>query len=263
MHIILNKVLTGIVVWWIKWYFPYTLFTDSLIHKTGYERNGFFGRLYILYTVIFVLSLVAHATHSHIHTRMPSFKTVHNAQTNITLRAKIQCAHSFVVHCTHTATTLFLFWGPTLGMFHFQATFLGYRWTWSPSRYATWSHILLMGFRNQITNKNLPQPFVSFFHHMFYGAGRHWGWSYLLGGKTVYLSTSMFSWQFHKYSPSYLICPHIPCERYSPLLHEVWLHGQICRRNRLPLEEYAYFWEHRHTVYPSSVQYFDLLWPVW
>ena len=121
-----------------------------------------FGRLYILYTVIFVLSLVAHAIHSHIHTHMPSFKTVHNAQTNITPGTKIQRAPSYVLHCTHTAMT-FPFWGPMLGMFHFQATYLGYRWTRSPSRYATCSPILLMGFRNQITNKNLPEPFVCHF----------------------------------------------------------------------------------------------------
>ena len=93
----------------------------------------------------------------------------------------------YVLHCTHMATTLFSFWGPMLGMFHFQATYLRYRWTRSPSRDATCSHILLMGFCNQITKENLPEPFVfvSFYHHMFYGAGRHWGWPYLLGGKTV------------------------------------------------------------------------------
>jgi len=79
------------------------LFTEKAM------KEWFFGKMYILYTVIFVLSLVAHATHSHIHTRMPSFKTVHDAQTNITLGTKIQCAPSFVLHCTHTATTLFPF----------------------------------------------------------------------------------------------------------------------------------------------------------
>ena len=127
------------------------------------QRNGFFGRLYTLYTVIFVLSLVAHAIHSHIHTHMPSFKTVHNAQTNITLGAKIRCAPSFVLHCTHTAMMLFPFWGPMLGMFHFQVTYLGYRCTRSPSRYATCSHIILVGFHNQITNENLLEPFVCHF----------------------------------------------------------------------------------------------------
>jgi len=91
------------------------------------------------------------------------FKTVHDAQTNITLRAKIQCAPSFVLYCTHTATTTFSFWGPLLGMFHFQATYLGYRWTRSPSRYDTCSHILLMGFCNQIMNENLPEPLVCHF----------------------------------------------------------------------------------------------------
>jgi len=50
-----------------------------------------------------------------------------------------------------------------LGMFHFQVTYLGYRLAQSPLRYATCSHILLMGFCNQITNKNLPEPFVCHF----------------------------------------------------------------------------------------------------
>ena len=103
---------------------------------------------------------------------------------------------------------------------------------------------------------------VLFYHHMFHGAGRHWGWPYLSGGKTVSQSTSMFSWQFRNYSPSYPICPHIPCEHYSPLLHKIWLHGQIRRRNCFPLKEYAYLCEHWH-VYPSSEQYFDFLWPAW
>ena len=43
-----------------EWCYPYTLFTSSLIHTIGYE-----GRLYILYTVIFVLSFLAHYIHSH------------------------------------------------------------------------------------------------------------------------------------------------------------------------------------------------------
>jgi hypothetical protein len=50
-----------------------------------------------------------------------------------------------------------------LGMFHFQATYLRYTWTQSPSRYATCSHILLVGFRNQIMNENLSEPSVCHF----------------------------------------------------------------------------------------------------
>ena len=91
MHIILNKVLTSIVVWQMSdviliHYLQIHLFTQQA------TKEWFFGRLYILATVIFVLNLGAHATHSHIHTRMPSFKTVHDAQTNITLGAKIVCS---------------------------------------------------------------------------------------------------------------------------------------------------------------------------
>ena len=126
-------------------------------------KEWFFGRLYIIYTVIFEFTLVAHVTHSYIHLCMPSFKTVHDAQTNITLRTKIQCAPSFVLHFTHMATTLLSLWGPVVGMLHFQATCLGYRWTRSPSTYATCSHILLVGFCNQIMNENLPKPFVCHF----------------------------------------------------------------------------------------------------
>ena len=54
---------------------------------------------------------------------------------------------------THTATKLFIFWGPMLGMFHFQATYLGYRRTRSPSRYANCSHVLLVGFRNKLRTR--------------------------------------------------------------------------------------------------------------
>ena len=92
MHIVLNKVLTGIVVWQMSdviHYLQIHLFTELA------TKEWFFGRLHILYTVIFELTLVV--AHSHIHLHMPSFKTVHNAQTNITLRAKIQCLF-FIVH---------------------------------------------------------------------------------------------------------------------------------------------------------------------
>ena len=70
----------------------------------------------------------------------------------------------------------------------------------------------------------------------------------------------MFSWQFRKHSPSDLICPHIPCEHYSPLLHEVWLHGWICCRNCLPLEDYAFLWEHKtsHSSFQCSILWFPL-----
>jgi hypothetical protein len=108
MHTVLNEVLTGIVVRQMSdiilvHYLQIHLFTEKA------TKEWFFGRLYILYTVIFDLTLVAYVTHSHIHSHMPPFKTVHDAQTNITLRTKIQCAPSFVLHCTHTATTLLSF----------------------------------------------------------------------------------------------------------------------------------------------------------
>ena len=121
----------------------YTIYKFTYL-QNKLRRNGFFGRLYILYTVIFELTMVAHITHSHIPSRMPSFKTVHDAHTNITLCAKIQRAPSFILHCTHTA--MFSFRGSMLGMFHFQATYSGYRWTSSPLRYATCIHILLKVF---------------------------------------------------------------------------------------------------------------------
>ena len=108
MHIVLNKVLTGIVVWQLSDVILYALFTNSCICRKGYEEM-FFGRLYIICTVIFQFTLVAHVTRSHIHSHMPSFKTVPDAQTNITLRTKIQCAPSFVLHFTHTAMTLVSF----------------------------------------------------------------------------------------------------------------------------------------------------------
>jgi hypothetical protein len=108
MHIVLNKVLTGIVVWQMSdvilvHYLQIRLFTEESM------KEWFFGTytLIRLYTVVFELTLVAHVTHSYIHSCMSSFKTVHDAKTNITLCAKVQCAPSFVLHCTHTATSLF------------------------------------------------------------------------------------------------------------------------------------------------------------
>jgi hypothetical protein len=147
----------------------YTLYKFTYLHNRLRRKA-----LHLIHSYLCV-ELVS-SRYSHIHMPIPSFKTVHNAQINITLGAKIQCATSFVLHCTHTATTLFTLCGPMLRMFHFQATYLRYRCTWSPSRYATCIHILLVGFRNQIC--------VSFYHHMFYGAGRHCGWPYLSGGKS-------------------------------------------------------------------------------
>jgi hypothetical protein len=99
MQIVLNKVLTGTVQQMsdviLIHYLKIHLFTEKAM------KEWFFGRLYIIYTVIFELTLVAHVTHLHIHSRMPS---VHDAQTNVTLHTKIQCALSFVPHCTHMTT---------------------------------------------------------------------------------------------------------------------------------------------------------------
>ena len=98
MHIVLNKVLTGIVVWQMSdviHYLQIHLFTELA------TKEWFFGRLYILHTFIFEFTLVAHVTHSHIHSLTPSFKTVHDAQTNVTFRAKIQCA-PFMFFIAHT-----------------------------------------------------------------------------------------------------------------------------------------------------------------
>ena len=50
-----------------------------------------------------------------------------------------------------------------LGMFHFRATYLGYRRARSPSRYATCSHIFFMGFCNQIKKENFPETFLFHF----------------------------------------------------------------------------------------------------
>jgi hypothetical protein len=160
-----------------------------------------------------------------------------------TSRKNTACSLFCSLSYTHMETTLFSFWRPLLGMFHFQATYLGYRWIWSPSRYTTCSHILLMGFCNQIMNKNLPEPLVCHFTP-------HVLWS----SKALRMAISV-RWK------KQLLSPHTPCERYSRVLHEVWLHGQIRHRNCLPLEDYAYLWEHRHHVYPSNLQYFYFLWP--
>jgi len=114
-----------------------------------------FGRLYILYTVIFELTLLAHVTHSHIHVCMPSFKTDHDAQTNTTLRAKTVYSLFCSSLYTHSNDVVFL-----LRANAGNVSLPGDRWTRPPSRYATCIHILLVGFCNLIKNEKLPEPFV-------------------------------------------------------------------------------------------------------
>ena len=68
------------------------------IYKFTYSQNrlrrNVFGRLYILYTVIFVLSLVVHVIHSHIH----AYAIFQNSP---------QCTNQHHTSCKNTVCSLF------------------------------------------------------------------------------------------------------------------------------------------------------------
>jgi hypothetical protein len=86
MLIVLNKVLKALLFGRWMLLSLYTIYKFTYLQNSLW-RNFFFWQTVHL-NVIFEFTLVAHITHSHIHSRMPSFKTVHDAQTNITLAQK-------------------------------------------------------------------------------------------------------------------------------------------------------------------------------
>jgi len=94
MHIALNKVLTGIVVQQMSdviliHYLQIRLFTEWV------TKEWFVGRLYILYTVIFELTLVAHVTHSHIHSKQ---STMHKPTPHFAQKYSVLPLLFFIIH---------------------------------------------------------------------------------------------------------------------------------------------------------------------
>jgi hypothetical protein len=178
MNIVLNKVLTGIVFSVDEWCYPYTLFTHSLIYRIGYEGMVFSQAVHLIHVPLswpwyLTILILTFTRVCHISKQSNMHKpTSHFAQKySVLLRL-------FVI--VHMETT-FSFWGPMLAMFHVQATYLGYRWTLSASRYVTRSHILLMGFFKLRTRTLL----CHFYPHVFYGVGRYWGWPYVRRKKVL------------------------------------------------------------------------------
>ena len=96
-----------------------TLFTNLQMLDI-YKYSGIYLFLIHCTCVTVCWSLVALDNRLHIHARVPSFKTAHDAQSNITLCTKIHSASSFVFHCTHTVC---------------RRTVMGFLWRW----FSPWS----------------------------------------------------------------------------------------------------------------------------
>ena len=122
-----------------EWCYPYTLLTHSIIHIISYEGMVFRKAVHLIHCYLFVELGSSHYsfTHSHAYAVFQNSPRCTN-QLHICSRNTGCSLFCSSLH-THSNDVVSL-WAPMLGMFHFQATYLGYRWTRSPSRYATCSH---------------------------------------------------------------------------------------------------------------------------
>jgi hypothetical protein len=88
---------------------------------------------------------------------MPPFKTINDAQTNITLRAKVQCATSSSLHIHGNIVVNLL--RANAGNVLLQGDLVGMQMVLVSLEIRQ----LQSHFANQITNEKLPEPFVFHF----------------------------------------------------------------------------------------------------